>query len=777
MRTRTRARTRNQQQLQQQQNQMQGQGQPQPNEFDDTNRPIPNTNASTSPSQYEPSGQQTDAQALQDAIPIRRVRHSEVVLVDEVAVHYNKYWLRLIWPGSRGGVAGYIVLGGTNSGTVPNGRVREWKERLRGTVGGIEHEGSGQGVNIRGLDERITYDGGNGRTVISNNVNANSATESPIEEMEQDDHDLDDHNNDSDNESIVDDPDLLGGVGDSNSLTQFTPRCESTGLYFPSTTTMELLATYDDGIDRAPSISSIADQTDDEGGSGEPVFCRICREGIHDVDYDFEMEGQGQPSQEAGPTNPIDSRNATNNPTMGSTAMETINPDVQDPAAQPDSEMSENRQRGSAFKLSSPRPVRAKRMNHPYAANPLISPCECAGSMAFVHYLCIEQWRCRSHHPAAKNGLNCETCNASYTLPPPPSRPDVNEEEDWLEAMPPHVLAALRRPHLCWQIGAAVVRRKWLRPIAPVITSPIVALYCRARRTLKKRGVSRRRWACSLCRRRARWKCVRCLRSYYCSRQCQNVSWHIVHKHVCYKPVRFWWSVVVYGLAFVYFLPGVLSYPLMYDLSLTFLWLSFVVMGIIGGGVATILKKRMGIDIRGRGLEALVVVMTFWLANICWGLIWAYFGDSEECKGVFNYNFPPRDQVETSTVPDDTPETIGLVSAIVRYFILKPSKVGLVHLDRVLLKIWPISKWMCTADEGLQGDSDENPVCLQLTRNADPDFMTGENGENCTSDVNTVVFFWAMAVCMHGINFMLKSIDRHRRAAAAAARHPRPHQD
>ena len=68
MRTRTRARTRNQQQLQQQQNQEQGQGQPQPNELDDTNRPIP-------PSQHEPSGQQTDAQALQDAIPIRRVRH------------------------------------------------------------------------------------------------------------------------------------------------------------------------------------------------------------------------------------------------------------------------------------------------------------------------------------------------------------------------------------------------------------------------------------------------------------------------------------------------------------------------------------------------------------------------------------------------------------------------------------------------------------------------------------------------------------------------------
>jgi len=68
--------------------------------------------------------------------PVRRVRHSEVVLVDEVSVHYNKYWLRLRWPGSRGGVAGYILLGGTNS--VPNDRAQEWKDKLKGAVGGIE---------------------------------------------------------------------------------------------------------------------------------------------------------------------------------------------------------------------------------------------------------------------------------------------------------------------------------------------------------------------------------------------------------------------------------------------------------------------------------------------------------------------------------------------------------------------------------------------------------------------------------------------------------------
>ena len=39
------------------------------------------------------------------------MKHSEIVLVDEVSIHYGNYWLRLRWPGKRGGVAGYVALG------------------------------------------------------------------------------------------------------------------------------------------------------------------------------------------------------------------------------------------------------------------------------------------------------------------------------------------------------------------------------------------------------------------------------------------------------------------------------------------------------------------------------------------------------------------------------------------------------------------------------------------------------------------------------------------
>ena len=342
----------------------------------------------------------------------------------------------------------------------------------------------------------------------------------------------------------------------------------------------------------------------------QPVFCRICREGLHDVDYGLETAtpphssatSQKQPGISADVLGgvgevAVEDSGATNNAAA-------IGPrDSRSSSDESSSELNEQRRSSSSPLVLTTNPAISQSsssafpsqqstsssnnhlinlpplvLHHPTAENPLLAPCDCTGSMAFVHYLCVEQWRCRSRHPGARNGLNCETCGAEYTLPPPPSRPasrhdmmngglgmggpngnNIMAEDEWLDAMPPHVLAALRRPHRAWQLAVAMVRRRWLRPVLPILVSPLVALYCRARRTLKKRGVSRRRWACSLCRRRARWKCVRCLRSYYCSRQCQNVSWHIVHKHVCYKPVRFWSSVAVYTFLTLLLVPRLLQ--------------------------------------------------------------------------------------------------------------------------------------------------------------------------------------------------------------------------
>jgi hypothetical protein len=41
---------------------------------------------------------------------IRRLRHAEIIIVDDVCLQYSRYWLRLRWPGRRGGFAGYIEV-------------------------------------------------------------------------------------------------------------------------------------------------------------------------------------------------------------------------------------------------------------------------------------------------------------------------------------------------------------------------------------------------------------------------------------------------------------------------------------------------------------------------------------------------------------------------------------------------------------------------------------------------------------------------------------------
>ena len=479
-------------------------------------------------------------------------------------------------------------------------------------------------------------------------------------------------------------------------------QCLRTGLYFPSSSAMQLLSLYDDGL--TPSVSQ-------PPSSGEPVFCRICREGLHD---DEEQAPDEAPAEDV-----------VVDPPDASAAIETTT--------------------GPLI----PHPT--YHSNNYAAENPLLAPCECSGSMAFVHYLCVEQWRCRSRHPEARNGLHCETCGSAYALPPPSSRPatqlaGVINEEDWLEAMPAHVMNALRRPHFCWQMGAAIVRRRWLRPMAPILISPIVALYCRARRLLKKRGVSRRRWACSLCRRRARWKCVRCLRSYYCSRQCQNVSWHIVHKHVCYKPARAFWSTVVYlSLAYALF-PNVLKDPLIYDVGISLIPASFYIVGVLAGGIAQALKKCLLVDLRGRMLEFTVLLVTLWLVNVSWGLVWAFFGQTSRCKGVLG-----------------PASSDSKVLSVVHRLVFSPGQVWFSTWDRLALQTPArMSRFICQSPDH----------CFANSHLGNPDFYLNE--EKCASDVLLVTGLWMSAAVILVITSELK---RHERRARARGRARRPHQD
>jgi RING-variant domain len=528
--------------------------------------------------------------------------------------------------------------------------------------------------------------------------------------------------------------------------------CRRTGLPFQTSTVLQLLPLYDDGV--LPSSTFPPFPT-------EPVFCRICREGLHD-DADEEQpqaavgdDGRDNSNREPSQDNVLlrRSRRDNNESDVDDDFDDLLSSDPLDDDS-------------SAATKGPVHPHPPYTMNAEASQNPMLAPCECSGSMAFVHYLCVEQWRCRSRHPDAANGLNCETCSKPYALPAPSERPAVPEQqEDWLDAMPPHVMQALRQPHIWWQIGAGIVRRRCLRPIAPVLMSPIVALYCHARRRLKKSGVARRRWACSLCRRRARWKCVRCLRSYYCSRQCQNVSWHIIHKHVCYKPIRFWWSCVVYGTLTLLLFPGFIRDPIMYDLGLGMIPVSFITMGVLGGGVAKALKKMAGVDARGRGMELAVVVATVFLIALSWGLIRGFFGGSSACYGALGVYRVSSDDISSTYILQ------GLRAAV-----LRPAAKVYQSLDGFVLKNLGsfLRAVVCTSQETATTGADaSNAVdsvsnsslipsgCFEHLPHASPDFVLLENhGEKCAGDLMLLFAIYAVAGAAFAWGALLKHQER-----------------
>mmetsp|Transcript_13638 Transcript_13638/g.19082 ORF Transcript_13638/g.19082 Transcript_13638/m.19082 type:complete len:770 (+) Transcript_13638:165-2474(+) len=694
-------------------------------------------------------------------VAIRRARHAEVVLVDDVCVSFGRYWLRLRWPGPKGGFAGYIALGqvGSKDQEDHNSHLQLFQSQVQ--------EQQQQQCQLVPLPRTTNLPDRNFRSQVSEVSDRELPGRSDHENEESSVHQEEDDDyftmtgsgtmkKDENEQNIDDDPssDQMPGL-----------LCMRSGLYYPSSSAMQLLSIYSDGLTDSPPAAN-----------EEPVFCRICREGLHDVEVE-ETPTQGSAAADEIATPAVSQHGGTSaqpSPDASNSNFETLvgsrdddndgggggnGEPGRDEAVQEETTLLNNNKTGP----ESPAPYQP----NTYAAeNPLLAPCECSGSMAFVHYLCLEQWRCRSNHPEARNGLNCETCGSAYALPPPSSRPRIPPtqqgiaglvaEEDWLEAMPAHVLAALRNPHPCWQIGAAIVRRRWLRPIAPVLMSPIVALYCRARRLLKKRGVSRRRWACSLCRRRARWKCVRCLRSYYCSRQCQNVSWHIVHKHVCYKPGRFWWSVAVYGIATVLAFPGILKDPLIYDLGLTLLPASFLVMGILGGGVATAFKKGLGIDMRGRTLELIVLILTTWLVLVSWGLVWAFFGEVSSCYGAMG------------SVVVEQGKNDSRILSILEKFLFRPAQKWFLFWDGLGNNS---GSWL---RKGLCSSNTEEDTCFANLSKAKPDFFyESEGGEKCASDLMLVTRVWSLAAATLVASTLLKRHDRNRRALARA----RPHQD
>ena len=90
------------------------------NSSDDDESSSQNNNNETTPStggsgvlqQQQPSPLTTAAATTTTMRPnpVRRIRHAEVVLVDQCLIIYGRTWLRLRWPGEQGGFGGFVAL-------------------------------------------------------------------------------------------------------------------------------------------------------------------------------------------------------------------------------------------------------------------------------------------------------------------------------------------------------------------------------------------------------------------------------------------------------------------------------------------------------------------------------------------------------------------------------------------------------------------------------------------------------------------------------------------
>ena len=161
--------------------------------------------------------------------PVRRVRHAEVVLVDQCLIAYGRYWLRLRWPGEMGGFGGYVALGKVkNDGDDENvgfGELGETDGAENG--GGVREEERKE--NAGGEDDTIDRTeekggslaaGGQEREMVCQVISKTSHSKPPS----------------------------FNPRG-NNAATQTPLLCQETNVYYPTSLAMKLLPLYDDGLE------------------------------------------------------------------------------------------------------------------------------------------------------------------------------------------------------------------------------------------------------------------------------------------------------------------------------------------------------------------------------------------------------------------------------------------------------------------------------------------------------------------------------------------------
>jgi len=233
----------------------------------------------------------------------------------------------------------------------------------------------------------------------------------------------------------------------------------------------------------------------------------------------------------------------------------------------------------------------------------------------------------------------------------------------------------------------------------------------------------------------------------------------------------------------------------------TLLPVNFIALGITFGGIASALKRSTGVDIRGRMLEIIVVLLTSALTLVTSGLVRGYFGDSSQCLGVLTPLVKQATEEKLSKILDsdfdDLEEVLRFKESVLERgegFIVDQGPFYPALLNKVLLDIpfkqlqlW-YQKWdfivsklgfvshrfICvpTAD----GNTDYSTIgCSPPTRTINPQFY---KDVNCSADLSLVLGAWFAALGVLLIGSMYRQLRGARRNVAAAARgRNRPHQD
>ena len=207
-----------------------------------------------------------------------------------------------------------------------------------------------------------------------------------------------------------------------------------------------------------------------------------------------------------------------------------------------------------------------------------------------------------------------------------------------------------------------------------------------------------------------------------------------------------------------------------YDAMVTLLPINFIALGIVGGGIASSIKRSLGIDIRGRILEIVVVVLTLLLTLVSSGLVRGYFGDDSRCWGAFT-SWPIRSSRTESALGLFHPP---LLNKLLIDTPLRQLQKWYLKWDFILSKFGFVSRRFFCAPT-LDGNTDYFSVgCSPSTRSINPQFYL--EADKCSADMSLVLNVWVAAIGVLFLKYLTRQLRGARRVGVAAG-HRRPHQD